>query len=139
MAYLSDVAVRIYGGAVQMEEFGYEYEDKFAELPEEVQLKVMDLEQNSFNLTGKTLFHVAENGYYELLFQATREKWYPGDVAFPAVSFFDDLFYNSTFNYPDLNIEYIRIGAEIDDVIVYFEGPNNEYRMELVRSINIGK
>jgi len=60
-------------------------------------------------------------------------------VAFPAVSFFDDLFYNLTFNYPDLNIEYIRIGAEIDDVIVYFEGPNNEYRMELVRSINIGK
>ena len=138
MPYLSDLAVRVYGHHVHMEEFGYEYEDKFAELPDEVQFKVSDLEQTSFNLTGKTLFHVVESGDYELLFQATREKWYSGDVDFPAVKFFDDLFDKLTLNYPDLNIEYIRIGDEINDVTANFEGPNNEYRMELVRSINIG-
>lgn len=136
MGYRSDLAVRIYGGKEDIEEFGLFYEQTFDKLSNEVQLDVLSLEEYSKQETGKDVWHTNEKGETEFFFVANSIKWYEG---YPEVDFFEDMFNQPLWHVKDLNIEYIRIGEESNDIDEIYRGENNEYRMSVHRIIDLGE
>ena len=136
MGYRSDVAIQIYGGSNREEaltkitELKRFIKESFDELSDPSKGDVNSLITQSEQDTGKD-FWITVDGVDELFFFASDVKWYEG---FVDVDYFQAIVEKA--GELDLNVEYIRIGEETDDIIMDFSGDDCEYRMSVNRSID---
>jgi len=136
MGYRSDVAIQIYGGSDKEEaltkiaELKQFIKESFDTLPENSKGDVNSLISNSEQETGKD-FWITVDGVDELFFFASDVKWYEG---FVDVDYFEGIVAQA--RHIELNVEYIRIGEETDDIVIDCDGEDCEYRMSVNRSID---
>jgi len=136
MGYRSDVAIQIYGGSNREEaltkitELKQFIKESFDELSDPSKGDVNSLITQSEQDTGKD-FWITVDGVDELFFFASDVKWYEG---FVDVDYFQAIVEKA--GELDLNVEYIKIGEETDDIIMDFSGDDCEYRMSVNRSID---
>jgi hypothetical protein len=136
MGYRSDVAIQIYGGSNREEaltkitELKRFIKESFDELSDPSKGDINSLISSSEQDTGKD-FWITVDGVDELFFFASDVKWYEG---FVDVDYFEAIVEKARDI--DLNVEYIRIGEETDDIIMDFSGDDCEYRMSVNRSID---
>lgn len=136
MGYRSDVAIQIYGGSNREEaltkitELKQFIKESFDELSDPSKGDVNSLITQSEQDTGKD-FWITVDGVDELFFFASDVKWYKG---FVDVDYFQAIVEKAVDL--DLNVEYIKIGEETDDIEVDFSGVDCEYRMSVNRSID---
>jgi hypothetical protein len=136
MGYRSTVAVRIYGNQSEMETLGNVYENSLQELSDKDQKNILTLEEYSKQITGKDIWHANEESEIEFLFYAEDVKWYDGYID---VDFFEKFFTHAIWEMSEeLNVEYIRIGEEPEDMTANYHGNNNQYRMNVIRSVDLG-
>ena len=139
MGYRSNLAVRIYSDVNDtknlMGTFGETYNSVFEfYLDDDTQMRVMELEIASNNITGNSdVFFNSEEYGTEFLFVANNVKWYETDSA---VQFFQRIIGEAQAL--DLNVEYIIIGEDTTDIEVLQEGPSCQYRLGLIRNIDFG-
>jgi hypothetical protein len=121
MGYRSDVAIKVYGKVENMVEFKKAYDDIYTALSLESKAFVNSLIECSqeFDFTHDT-FTFAIRNY----------KWYDG---YPEVDFINSL--TRVVDDLDLNIDFVQIGEDSDDVEEYHYGENVEYRIGISRTI----
>jgi hypothetical protein len=124
MGYRSEVAIKIYGKERAMDAVNDFYQIKYAELSAEgksdVDFFMSEDYKNGFNDRGKSFrFHVDS------------VKWYE-DYEF--VKFYTSIMAEAVKL--GVSVEFIRIGEDSDDIEEMFLGDDNDYTMDIVRSID---
>jgi hypothetical protein len=122
MGYRSDVAIKVYGDAFLMVEFETEYVKRFLQLPELEQKWINDIITDMFEANGFT-----DDGFS---FYVEQIKWYDDEVL---VVFYEELMLKA--KYLGLNVEFIRLGEEMDDNETNYIGDDLDYKLGINRSI----
>ena len=120
MGYRSQIAVSIYGGKIDSVKAFYDTE--YALLTPDAQGDVKHFYKES-------MWRERETGL-EFFFTNDSLKWYPG---YESVDFIEDVV--GFAREIGLNVEYVRIGEEVEDVVADYDGDLVEYRLEVDRSI----
>ena len=122
MGYRSDVAIKIYGDAGVMVEFETEYVKRFLQLPELEQKWLNDIFNDMFEANGFT-----DDGFS---FYVEQIKWYDDDAL---VMFYEEIMLKAEDL--GLNVEFIRLGEEMDDNETNYIGDDLDYKLGINRSI----
>lgn len=122
MGYRSDVAIKIYGDAGVMVEFETEYVKRFLQLPELEQKWLNDIITDMFEANGFT-----DDGFS---FYVEQIKWYDDDAL---VMFYEEIMLKAEDL--GLNVEFIRLGEEMDDNETNYIGDDLDYKLGINRSI----
>jgi len=119
MGYRSEVAIKIYGKTNAMLAVHEFYETKYAELSEDAQADVRSIMEG---------YGFTDSGFR---FHAIDVKWYD-DYEF--VKFYTSVMAEAVKL--GVSVEFIRIGEDSDDTEELFLGDDNDYTMQVVRSLD---
>ena len=122
MGYRSQIAINIYGDKIDSVKALYDTEYDL----------LSPYDQEDLNNTCSGSPWVQKETGLEFFFTNESVKWYTG---FGAVDFIEDVV--CLARELGLNVEYVKIGEEIDDVVAEYDGDEVEYRLEVDRSISI--
>ena len=122
MGYRSQIAINIYGDKIDLVKAFYDTE---------YALLTPDAQDDLKHFYEESMWQERETGL-EFFFTNDSLKWYPG---YGSVDFIEDVV--GFAREIGLNVEYVKIGEEIDDVVAEYDGDEVEYRLEVDRSISI--
>jgi len=135
MSYKSTVAARIYSdNSEEFNKFREFYITKHEKLSLECRDKFVEFLNQNTNNCYWWYRHPKTNNIEFFLYLKDFE-WYSDSEI---VQFFDGIFNTELYFVPSINIEFIRIGQDFDDVEVYYRGDSNQKRMSVTRKIELG-